>query len=71
MSFTDGTIHAAQDLIHVLTDPEPDSLLATLGNSRKEALTSLAEIFEKSNPPAVPPRFPVWGAYQEKFQKVN
>ena len=71
MSSTDATINAAHDLIHAVYNPSPDIPLLTLGNSHKEELISLAEIFGKSTSPAVPPRVPVRGAFQEKIQQVN
>ena len=56
MSSMDATYHAAQDIIYALYNPEPASPLVKLVNVNKEALQTLAEIFRKENPPAVPPR---------------
>ena len=71
MSSKDTIIHDAHDLICALHNPAPAISLVKLGNSHKEALRTLSEIFRKQTPPAVPPRVLVRGAYQEKFQKVN
>ena len=71
MSSTDATIHAAQDLINALHHPSPASPIVKLGNGHKEELSTLAEIFRKSNPPAVPPRVPVRDVFQDKLQEVN
>ena len=66
MSSTDATIHAAQDLIHALDNSSPESQLVTLGNSQKEEFISLLEILGKATSPAVPPKVPIRGSYQEK-----
>ena len=63
--------HSAQDLISALYNPEPASPIVKLGNAHKEALISLAEIFRKATPAAVPLRVPARGAYQEKLQQIN
>ena len=55
MSSVDATYHAAQDLIYELQNPEPASPLLKLGNGQKESLKTLANIFRKANPPALPP----------------
>ena len=68
-SFTDATIHAAQDLIHAIHNPEPARPLVTLGNTHMEALGSLADIFGKETSPEVPPSFPVRGVYQENSNR--
>ena len=67
----DATFHAAQDLIYALHNQTPESQLVKLGNGHKKALRTLAVIFRKSNPPAVPPRVPVKEVFQEKLQRVN
>ena len=59
MSSMDATYHAAQDLMHALHNTAPESPLVKLGHGHKEALKTLTNIFRKSNPPAVPLRFPV------------
>ena len=56
MSFTDDAIHTAQYLIRALKNTAPASPLVTLGNSHKETLISLANIFEKSTLSARLPR---------------
>ena len=71
MSSTDATYHAAQDLIHVLHNPEPVRNLVKLGHGHKEAFNTLANIFRKANPPAVPLRVPVRKVDQKKIQEVN
>ena len=71
MSSTDAIIHAAQDLFNALKDPSPDIPVGTPGNSHKEALKYLAEIFGKATSPTVPPRVPVRGSHQEEFQQAN
>ena len=45
-------IHAAQYLIHALKNIAPAISLGTLVNTHKEALRSLAKIFEKATSPA-------------------
>ena len=67
----DATYHAVQDIIYAIYNPAPASPLVKLGNGHKEALKTLAEIFRKSNPPAVPPRVPVREVGQKKIQEVN
>ena len=71
MSSMDATYHAAQYLIHTLQNPEPATPLVKLGNGHKEALNTLAEIFIKANPPAVPLRVPVREVGQKKLQEVS
>ena len=71
MSSTDTIIHSAQALIHVIYNPEPASPLVKLINLNKEELIYLADIFVKATSPAVPPKVPVRGSYQEKIQLVN
>ena len=66
MSSIDATFHAAQHLIYALQNPAPEIPLAKLGNGHKEALRTLAEIFRKSIPPAIPLRVPVREVVQEK-----
>ena len=61
MAFTDATYHATQGLIYSLHNPAPEIPLFKPGNVQKEALRTLAEIFKKANPPALPPRVPVRG----------
>ena len=68
MSSMDATYHAAQYLIYALHDPAPASPLVKLGNGHNEALNTLAEIFRKSNSPAVPLRVPVSELGQNKLQ---
>ena len=67
ISSTDAT-HATHNLICALQNPEPEIPLVKLGNIHKAALSILAEIFRKETPPAVPPRVPVRGGFQEKLQ---
>ena len=64
----DATYYAAQDLIYVLHNPAPESPLVKLSPGHKEALKTLADIFRKSNPPAVPLRVPVREVGQKKLQ---
>ena len=71
MSYVDATFHATQDLIYALQNPTPVIPLVKLGNGKKEALRTLAEIFRKANPPAVPLRVPVRELGQNKLQEVN
>ena len=71
MSAMDATYHAAQDLIYVLQNPSPASPLAKLGHLNKEQLKTLAKIFRKANPPALPSRVPVMEVGQIKLQEVN
>ena len=59
MSSMDATYHSKQDLIYSLHNPAPESPLVKLGYGDKEALKTLADIFRKANPPAVPLRVPV------------
>ena len=59
MSSIYATYHAAQDLIYALPNPEPARPLIKLGHGHKESLKTLADIFRKANPPAVPPVVPV------------
>ena len=51
---TDDVIHPAQDLIHAMQNSEPFRPLVTLGNAHKEALISIADIFEKVTSPSRP-----------------
>ena len=71
MFSVDATYHSAQDLIYALHNPAPAWPLVKLGNGHKEASETLAEIFRKANPPAVPPRVPVREVDQKKLQEVN
>ena len=71
MSSIDATYHAAQNLIYRIYNTAPASTLVKLGNGHREALETLAEIFRKSNPPAVPLRVPVGKVGQKKLQEVN
>ena len=65
----DATYHAAQDLIYALHNLAPAITLVKLGHGHKEALNTLADIFRKANPPAVPPGVPVKEIGQRKLQK--
>ena len=71
MSSMDATYHATQNLIYALHNPAPASPLVKLGHGHKEALNTLADIFRKANPPAVPPRVSVREVGQKKPQEVN
>ena len=71
MSFTDGTIHAAQDLIHALNNTAPGIPLVVLVNSHMVSLRILAEIFVNATSLEIPPRVAVSGAYKGKFQQIN
>ena len=71
MLYIDDTIHAAKYLIHKHQNIEPTSPILTQGNTHKEALRYLAEIFVKANSPAKPPRVTIEEAYPEKLQQVN
>ena len=71
MSSINATCHAAQDLIYALPNPAPASPLIKLGHRQKESLKTLADIFRKSNSPAVPPRVPVREVGQNKLQEVS
>ena len=55
----DATYHAKQYLIYAIQNPYLAIPLVKLGNEHKESLRTLAEIFRKAKPPAVPPRMPV------------
>ena len=66
-----ATYHASQDLIHALHKTAPARSLVKLGHGNKESLKTLADIFRKSNPPAVPPRVPVREVDQRKLQEMN
>ena len=68
MSSMDATYHSAQDLIYALYNSEPVIYLLKLGHGHKEAFNTLADIFRKSNPSAVPLRVPVRGVGQSKLQ---
>ena len=50
MSSTDAAIYEIQDLIHVLHNPAPASLLAKLVNDHTAELRTLIGIFNKSTP---------------------
>ena len=67
----DANYHAAQDLIYALQNPAPASPLVNFGNGHREALKTLADIFRKPNPPAVPTRVPVRDVGQKKLQEIN
>ena len=71
MSSMDANYHSAQYLIYSLQNTAPARPLVKLGNGQKEALKTLAEIFRKANPPAVPPRVPVMEVGEKKLQEVN
>ena len=71
ISYTYATIHVSHDLFDALHNPAPAIPLVKLGNTHKEALISLVEIFGKAPPPELPTRVQVSGAYQEKLQQVN
>ena len=64
MSFKDANFHASQDLIYAIHNPEPSVPLLKLGYWHKEVLRTLADIFRKAIPPAVPPRVPVREGFQ-------
>ena len=68
MSSMDETYYTPQDIIYALQNPSPASPSVKLGCVHKESLKTLAEIFRKSNPPAVPPRVTVREVGQKKFQ---
>ena len=69
ISSINETYHAAQDLIYALQNPSPASPLVKLGHGYKEALKTLADIFRKVNPPAVPPRVSVREVGQKNSNK--
>ena len=71
MSYMDATYHATEDLIFSLHNTAPASPLLKLGHGHKEALKTLADIFRKSNLPAVPLRVPVREVGQSKLQEMN
>ena len=71
MSSMDATHHDAQDLIYALQNTAPAILLVKLGHGHKEALKTLANIFIKANPLAVPPRVPIKEVGQRKIQEMN
>ena len=71
MSSMDATYHSAKYLIYALHNPAPERLLVKIVNGHKETLRTLAEIFRKANPPAVPLRVPVRELGQNKLQEVN
>ena len=71
MSSIDATYHAAQYLIYALRNPAPARPLVKLGHGHKESLKTLADIFRKANPPAVPPRVPVREVGQRKLQEMK
>ena len=48
MPSTDAGIHAAQHLFHKLQNISAASPLVTIGNTHKEALITLAFLFDKS-----------------------
>ena len=64
----DATYHTSQDLIYALQNTEPVTPLIKLVNGHKEALNTLANIFRKANPPAVPLRVPFREVGQKKPQ---
>ena len=68
MSSVDATYHASQNLIYLLQNPEPEMPIVKLGHVHKEAFNTLADIFRKANPSAVPPRGPVREVRQNKLQ---
>ena len=68
MSSMVATYHDAKYLIYELQNPEPAITFVKLGNSNKEEFKTLADIFIKVNPPAVPPRVPVREVGQKKLQ---
>ena len=45
--------------------------MVKLGLGHKESLKTLADIFIKANPPAVPPRVPFREVGQNKLQELN
>ena len=59
MSSKYATFHAAQALFYVLHNPAPTSPIVKQGDRENEVLRTLAEIFKKATPPAVPSRVPV------------
>ena len=63
MSSIDEIIHDAQDLIHALQNTSPVSPPDKIGNTHKEELIFLAEIFVKATSPAVPLRVPFRGTH--------
>ena len=69
MSSLDETYHAAQDLIYALQNLAYAIPLIKLVNGHKEALKTLAEIFIKSNPPAVPATVPIMEVGQKNSNK--
>ena len=71
ISSIDATYHHSQDLIYALQNPSSAIPLVKLGHGHKEALNTLAEIFRKTNPPAVPLRAPVREVGQNKLQEMN
>ena len=71
MSSKYATFHAAQDLFYALQNPVTERPLVKLGYGNKEALNTLAEVFIKSSPPAVPQRVPVSEGVQEKLKEAN
>ena len=64
----DATYHTAQYLIYLLHNLVLAIPLLKLEHGHKEALKTLADIFRKVNPPAVPPRVPVREVGQTKLQ---
>ena len=71
MSSMDATYNATQYIICTIQNPSPASPLVKLGNGNREALKTLADIFRKANPLAVPPRVPVRDVSQKKLQEMN
>ena len=67
----DAIYHAAQDLIYALHNQAHAGPIVIIGNVHKETFNTLADIFRKANPPAVPPRVPVREAGQNKLQEMN
>ena len=66
----DATYHAAQDLIYALQNPAPANPFVKLGHLQKESLKTLAVIFIKGNPPALPLRVPVRELGQKRLQEM-
>ena len=53
MSSMDATYYDAQYIIYAIQNPEPVSPLLKLRHGHKKELNTLANIFRKSNPPAL------------------
>ena len=71
MSSIDAAFHVAEDLIYAIHNPAPENRLSKIINFHKEEFMTLAEIFDKSSPPAIPLRVPVIEKVQEKPKEVN